>query len=267
MWNAFRNKARDRAQQPADFACSHPRIDSPPRTALILSKCCQEDAMVDALIIDACRTPRGVGKAGKGALSGIHPQQLGATVLRAACGTHRHQHRRCRRHHLGHQRPGRPAERRSGADVRARCRLRRARLRRDAGPVLRLGYHQRQHGGGFDHGGRGGSGDRGRNRDDVDGRPPRPGPDDDGHRQSAPARQTPAIASGRLRRCHRDHGGHFATGCRCARARKPEAGGEARSTRPFQQQPGAGSSRRRHARAGQGRISAAADHDGRLGRA
>src|SRR6516165_1820430 len=39
--------------------------------------------MVDALIIDACRTPRGIGKAGKGALSGIHPQQVGATVLRA----------------------------------------------------------------------------------------------------------------------------------------------------------------------------------------
>jgi acetyl-CoA C-acetyltransferase len=39
--------------------------------------------MVEALIIDACRTPRGIGKAGKGALSGIHPQQLGATVLRA----------------------------------------------------------------------------------------------------------------------------------------------------------------------------------------
>ncbi|AWO93060.1 MULTISPECIES: acetyl-CoA C-acetyltransferase [Bradyrhizobium] len=39
--------------------------------------------MADALIIDTCRTPRGVGKAGKGALSGIHPQQLGATVLRA----------------------------------------------------------------------------------------------------------------------------------------------------------------------------------------
>jgi len=38
--------------------------------------------MADALIIDACRTPRGIGKAGKGALSGIHPQQLGATVLR-----------------------------------------------------------------------------------------------------------------------------------------------------------------------------------------
>jgi acetyl-CoA C-acetyltransferase len=39
--------------------------------------------MVEALIIDACRTPRGIGKAGKGALSDIHPQQLGATVLRA----------------------------------------------------------------------------------------------------------------------------------------------------------------------------------------
>jgi acetyl-CoA C-acetyltransferase len=39
--------------------------------------------MAEAWIIDACRTPRGIGKAGKGALSGIHPQQLGATVLRA----------------------------------------------------------------------------------------------------------------------------------------------------------------------------------------
>src|SRR5262245_33479570 len=43
----------------------------------------KENTMIDALIIDACRTPRGIGKAGKGALSGIHPQQLGATVLRA----------------------------------------------------------------------------------------------------------------------------------------------------------------------------------------
>jgi acetyl-CoA C-acetyltransferase len=39
--------------------------------------------MAEALIIDACRTPRGIGKAGKGALSDIHPQQIGATVLRA----------------------------------------------------------------------------------------------------------------------------------------------------------------------------------------
>ena len=36
--------------------------------------------MVEALIIDACRTPRGIGKPGKGALSNIHPQRLGSTV-------------------------------------------------------------------------------------------------------------------------------------------------------------------------------------------
>jgi acetyl-CoA C-acetyltransferase len=39
--------------------------------------------MAEALIIDACRTPRGIGKAGKGALAEFHPQHLGATVLRA----------------------------------------------------------------------------------------------------------------------------------------------------------------------------------------
>ena len=39
--------------------------------------------MSEAWIIDACRTPRGIGKYGKGALSEIHPQQLGATVLKA----------------------------------------------------------------------------------------------------------------------------------------------------------------------------------------
>jgi acetyl-CoA C-acetyltransferase len=39
--------------------------------------------MTDALIIDACRTPRGIGKYPKGALSQIHPQRLGSTVLRA----------------------------------------------------------------------------------------------------------------------------------------------------------------------------------------
>jgi acetyl-CoA C-acetyltransferase len=39
--------------------------------------------MTHALIIDACRTPRGIGKAGKGALTEIHPQRLGAAVLEA----------------------------------------------------------------------------------------------------------------------------------------------------------------------------------------
>ena len=39
--------------------------------------------MSEAYIIDAVRTPRGVGKPGKGALSHLHPQHLAATVLKA----------------------------------------------------------------------------------------------------------------------------------------------------------------------------------------
>ncbi|MGE0668387.1 MAG: acetyl-CoA C-acetyltransferase [Sphingomonadales bacterium] len=39
--------------------------------------------MTEAWIIDTCRTPRGVGKVGKGALAHLHPQHLAATVLRA----------------------------------------------------------------------------------------------------------------------------------------------------------------------------------------
>ncbi len=37
----------------------------------------------EAWIIDAVRTPRGIGKQGKGALAHLHPQRLSATVLRA----------------------------------------------------------------------------------------------------------------------------------------------------------------------------------------
>ena len=39
--------------------------------------------MTEAYIIDAVRTPRGIGKVGKGALADIHPQQLAASVLKA----------------------------------------------------------------------------------------------------------------------------------------------------------------------------------------
>ncbi len=39
--------------------------------------------MADAYIIDAVRTPRGIGKVGKGSLAAEHPQHLAATVLRA----------------------------------------------------------------------------------------------------------------------------------------------------------------------------------------
>lgn len=39
--------------------------------------------MAEAYIIDACRTPRGIGKVGKGSLANEHPQHLAATVLKA----------------------------------------------------------------------------------------------------------------------------------------------------------------------------------------
>jgi acetyl-CoA C-acetyltransferase len=39
--------------------------------------------MTQALIIDAVRTPRGIGKPGKGALAHLHPQHLAATVFKA----------------------------------------------------------------------------------------------------------------------------------------------------------------------------------------
>lgn len=39
--------------------------------------------MAEAYIIDAVRTPRGIGKVGKGSLAASHPQHLAATVLKA----------------------------------------------------------------------------------------------------------------------------------------------------------------------------------------
>lgn len=39
--------------------------------------------MSHAYIIDACRTPRGIGRVGKGALADCHPQHLAAAVLKA----------------------------------------------------------------------------------------------------------------------------------------------------------------------------------------
>ena len=47
------------------------------------NKLIEDYNMQEAWIIDACRTPRGIGKKGKGALADQHPQHLGATVLRA----------------------------------------------------------------------------------------------------------------------------------------------------------------------------------------
>ena len=165
--------------------------------------------MADAWIIDACRTPRGIGKPGKGALRGMHPQHLGATVLKALAAAQRPEHRRGRRHHLGHQFAARRAERRSGSHGGTRCGLRRALQRRHAGSLLRLRHHRGQSGGHAHHVRHGRSGDRRRHRDDVDLRTARQraGPVH-GQRQPAPARSAPATASGRVRRCHRHAGRH-----------------------------------------------------------
>ena len=48
--------------------------------------------MGEALIIDTCRTPRGIGKAGKGALSHLHPQHLGLHRTARLSGPYRHRH-------------------------------------------------------------------------------------------------------------------------------------------------------------------------------
>jgi len=57
--------------------------------------------MPEAWIIDAVRTPRGLGKVGKGALADQHPQIIGAAVLRALAERNGPRHLRRGRHHLG----------------------------------------------------------------------------------------------------------------------------------------------------------------------
>jgi acetyl-CoA C-acetyltransferase len=44
--------------------------------------------VTEAWIIDAARTPRGIGKIGKGALSNVHPQRLLSTVLKELASRH-----------------------------------------------------------------------------------------------------------------------------------------------------------------------------------
>ena len=39
--------------------------------------------MAEAFIVDAARTPRGIGKPGRGSLTEIHPQRLLGTVFRS----------------------------------------------------------------------------------------------------------------------------------------------------------------------------------------
>ena len=170
--------------------------------------------MADAWIIDACRTPRGIGKAGKGALSGIHPQQLGATVLRALAerngidtadvddiiwGTSAQ---------LGPQSGdlGRMSALDAGYDVRASgvtldrfcgSGITAPSWRRNA---IMAGMEDLVIAGGTE-------------MMSMEGRRRRR-PVHDGRRQPAPARPASAVASGRLRRRDRDAGRHHARGRR-----------------------------------------------------
>jgi acetyl-CoA C-acetyltransferase len=49
----------------------------------VTARCFRRKIMGNAYIVDACRTPRGIGKVGKGALAHLHPSYLGSTVLAA----------------------------------------------------------------------------------------------------------------------------------------------------------------------------------------
>ena len=61
--------------------------------------------MPEALIIDAVRTPRGIGKVGKGALADHPSAAPGRDGPEGAGRAQQPQHRRGRRHHLGHLQP------------------------------------------------------------------------------------------------------------------------------------------------------------------
>ena len=127
--------------------------------------------MGNAYIVDACRTPRGIGKVGKGALAHLHPSYLGSTVLAAMAernslntaevddiiwGTSSQ---------TGKQGGdlGRMAALNAGYDVRSSGVT--------LGPFLRLGYYHRKPRCRTDHVGHGRPGDRRWYRDDELPRP------------------------------------------------------------------------------------------------
>ena len=175
----------------------------------------------EAWIIDAVRTPRGIGKQGKGALSHLHPQRLGATVLGALQQRNEHPHGRGRRRDLGLQRADREAGDVHRADVGARRRLEHPGERRHARPLLRLGHHGREPRGGEHPLRHGGSRGRRWRRDDVV-----HGDLAAGHArrgQSPPPRAAPATAPGCVRRRDRDPRRHDPRRRRPAGAREPAA--------------------------------------------
>ena len=91
--------------------------------------------MRDAVIVEAVRTP--VGKR-NGGLSGVHPVDLSAHVLRSLAERTGHRPGPGRRRHLGLRRPGRRADLRHRPQRRARRRLAGVGARRDDRPAVRV---------------------------------------------------------------------------------------------------------------------------------
>ena len=219
--------------------------------------------MTEALIIDACRTPRGIGKAGKGALSDIHPQQLGAD-----CAEARSPSAPASTPPTSTTSSGAPAPR----SVRSPATWAACRRSTPATTSARRGVTlDRFCGSGITTVNMAAasimSGQEdlviagGTEKMSMQVRARRRA-DDDGLRQSAPARAASAVAPGCLRRCGRDARRHFARGHRQAGADEPAARRRRHQERPFQQEPGAGLSRGRQPRARQGGVPAAADDAG-----
>jgi hypothetical protein len=211
-------------------------------------------------IIDACRTPRGIGKQGKGALADMHPQHLAATVLKALAERNGSTPPRSTTS-SGAPAPsaapqgndlGRMAALDAGYDVRASGMT----LDRFCGS----GITTVNLAAASDHVRHGRPGHRRRHRDDEP---------DGHHAPTAPASWTPAtcacapasaVAPGRVRRRHRHAGRHPARGARRTGAGQPAARRAWPCRRPLQEEPGAGLQGRRHAGAGPRGVPAPADH-------
>ena len=195
--------------------------------------------MTEAWIIDACRTPRGIGKYGKGALA-EHPSAAARRDrAEGARRAQRHRHRRRRRHRLGHRARrsgqqggdlGRMAALDAGYDIKSSgvtldrfCGSGITAVNMAAASIM-SGMEDLVIAGGTEMMSM-------PSRRSADGRPA-----DDGQRQPASARAASAVAPGRLRRRHRHPGRHHrarrSTICRCESQQRADHAINERPLRP-----------------------------------
>ena len=213
--------------------------------------------MPDALIIDACRTPRGIGKQGKGALAHLHPQHLGRTVLEALVERNGFDTADVDDVVWGTSSQVCEQSGDLGRMAALDAGLRRASQRHDARPLLRVGHHGEQHRGQRDHGRHGGPRHRRWHRDDVAAQEGAPA---DGCGQRAPAGDPPAVPPGGLRRRDRHDGGHLPRDARRARRRVPGPRRPRDRRGALRPQPHPGAEPRRHGRARPRAVPATRHH-------